>query len=347
MDTAQKFIFDTDFEVEAKRVLLEIKQEVEVEGKAEVEVAAPTFTEEEVNTARTEGFNAGKEEGIREAANATEQRVLETLKALSQQTEQIFHAMDELNTTAIRNAMSVGASIVHKLFPHLNERHADAEVEALIDTVIKQVISDPTIRVHVNEKLSEAVKERFTAMAAEIGHGNKVEVIADSTLPEGNCRLEWESGGASRDSAGMWRDVEEILERNLGGDWKALKEVSDAIAAEKAAPLEPVAKQNDTPNLEPDQEEQSAAVPELAVEEIAVPELAAEEVTAEEVTAEEITAEEIAAEKVTPEEIDGEEVTGEENPEITPEEISSEIETSENDPSITDDTPEGQGDENG
>jgi flagellar assembly protein FliH len=337
MDTAQKYIFDTDFEEEAKRILLEIKQEAKAEAKSEVEETAPTFTEEDVNTARTEGFNAGKEEGIREAANATEQRVLDTLKALSQQTEQIFHTMEESNSTAIRNAMSVGASIVHKLFPHLNERHAGTEVEALIDTVIKQVISDPTIRVHVNAGLSDVVKKRIAQTAAEIGHADKVDVIADSTIPEGNCRLEWESGGATRDAAGMWRDVDEILERNLSGNWKALKEVADAIAAEKAATPEPLAEQSDTTSIEPDQEEQLATVPEVA----------AEEVTEEKVTEEEVAEEEIAAEEIAAEEIAAEEVTVEDNPEITPEENSSGPETSENDPSITDDTPEGQGDENG
>ena len=334
MSTAQKYIFDTDFEEEAKRVLLEIKQETEAEAKSEIEEPDPTFTEAEVNTARTEGFNAGKEEGIREAANATEQRVLETLKALSQQTEQIFHSMEDVNTTAIRNAMSVGASIVHKLFPHLNERHADTEVQALIDTVIKQVISDPTIRVHVNEGLFEVVKERCVPMAAKIGHGDKVEVIADSTLPEGNCRLEWESGGAARDAAGIWRDVDEILERNLGGNWKALKEVAESIAAEKAAALEPVAEQTDSPGLDPDQGEQPTPTSEITTEE---PKITTEEpkITTEEPK---MTTEEGAVEDtpgIVPE------------AETTPEKGSSESETSENDAPITDDTPEGQGDENG
>jgi flagellar biosynthesis/type III secretory pathway protein FliH len=317
MNTAQKYIFDTDFEEEAKQILLEIKQEAEAEANAKIEEPDPTFTEAELHTARTEGFNAGKEEGIREAAGATEQRILETLKALSQQTEQIFHGMEDLNTTAIQNAMSVGASIVRKLFPHLNERHAETEVEALIDTVIKQVISDPKIQVHVNAGLFDAVKNRLSPTAEQIGHGKKVEIIADSTLPEGNCRIEWESGGAARDAAGVWRDVDEILERNLGGTWKSLKEVADSIAEEKAVISEPITEQASDAKSEPSRTEELVAAPENAVEEVAAEEAAVEEVIAES--------------------------TPEVTQEVIPEEDASGPETPETDVPKSDDTPEGQG----
>lgn len=338
MDTAQKFFFNTDFEEEAKRVLLEIKQESETEAEALSEVAevVPTFTEEEVNAARKEGFNQGKEEGIREAANATEQRVLETLNVLSQQTEQIFHGMDEVNVSAIRNAMSVGASIVQKLFPHLSVRHAGTEVEAFIETVINQVISNPKIRVHVNVDLFEAVNERFSAMIAGTGHGNKIDVIADSTIPEGNCKIEWESGGSSRDATSMWREIDAILERNLEGDWKALKEVADAIAEEKLAALVAAAEQSDDTNLEPAEEDQpEPEAPEVAPEE--VPKAVLEEVIEEAAVETPIETQEEILESITKDTL-----------EDTPGAETAETETPETDDSpITDDTPEGQGNENG
>ena len=232
MSTAQKFFFNTDFEEEAKQVLLEIQHEAEVETHVEEEEAAPTFSEEELQAAKAEGFEQGKEEGIREAAAATEQRVLETLNSLNQQTQKIFQEMEDVNATAIQNAMSIGASIVKKLFPYLNQRQAMNEVEELIQTTIQQVISEPEIRIRVNSGLYEAINERFLPIISNMGHDNKMKLISDNEMPEGNCQIEWESGGASRDTTSMWQEIDDILQRNLGENWTTLKQVSDAIAKE-------------------------------------------------------------------------------------------------------------------
>lgn len=244
MSTAQKFFFNTDFEEEAKQVLLEIQHEAEVETHVEEEEAAPTFSEEELQAAKAEGFEQGKEEGIREAATATEQRILETLNTLSQQTQKIFQEMDGVNTTATQNAMSIGASIVKKLFPHLNQRQATNEVEGLIQTTIQQVINEPEIRIRVNSGLYEAINERFLPIISKMGHDNKMKLISDNEMPEGNCQIEWESGGASRDATSMWREIDDILQRNLGENWTTLKQVSDAIANEANSQIA----QADTPS---------------------------------------------------------------------------------------------------
>jgi flagellar assembly protein FliH len=248
MSTAQKFFFNTDFEEEAKQVLLEIQHEAEVIAHVEEEEAAPTFSEEELQAAKAESFSQGKEEGIREAATATEQRVLETLNSLNQQTLKIFQEMEDVNVTATQNAMSIGASIVKKLFPYLNQRQATKEVEELIQTTLQQVINEPEIRIRVNSDLYEAINDRLLPMLSKMGHDSKIKLNPDNEMPEGNCQIEWESGGASRDATSMWKEIDDILQRNLGENWTALKQVSDAIEKEAYSEL---AQTDTTPDFAP------------------------------------------------------------------------------------------------
>ena len=70
-----------------------------------------------------------------------------------------------------------------------------------------------------------------------------MELIPDGSIEEGDCQIEWESGGASRNVASMWQEIDEILNRNLGGDWATMQQVSDSIAHEATSS----APQEDTP----------------------------------------------------------------------------------------------------
>jgi flagellar assembly protein FliH len=248
MSTAQKFFFNTDFEQEAKQVLLEIEHESEILASVNEEEAAPTFSEEELIAAKAEGFKQGKEEGSQEAAAATEQRILEVLHSLIQKMQSTVQEIEEANATASQNAMSIGASIVKKIFPYLNQRHATDEVEELIQTTIQQVINEPEIRIYLDPSLYEPINKRFLSKTSNIGHNNKIKLISDIKMPEGNCQIEWESGGAFRDTTSMWQQIDSILQRNLGGNWTTLKQVSDAIAREAEPQVAQAEATSVTPN---------------------------------------------------------------------------------------------------
>ena len=151
--------------------------------------------------------------------------------------------MEDINTVAIQNAVSIGASMVKKLFPHLNARQATDEVEIFIQTTIQQVISSPKLQVRVNSSLFDAINERFSSMTSNVGKDNTMELISDTSIAEGDCEIEWESGGASRNVASMWQEIDEILHRNLGEPWATMQQVSDAITHEATSS----APQEDTP----------------------------------------------------------------------------------------------------
>ena len=66
-----------------------------MEEEEEPEEIIPTFSEEELEQARAEGFEAGKEEGRREAADATEQKLLETIENACTQIGEIYNNQTE------------------------------------------------------------------------------------------------------------------------------------------------------------------------------------------------------------------------------------------------------------
>lgn len=212
MSTVTKFTFDLDFDAPEEPVAAEVEEE-----EAEPEEVIPTFSEEELEQARAEGFEAGKEEGRREAADATEQRLLETVEAACAQLADVYNTQTEANRDIAREMISISTVIAKKMFPDLNARNALGEVERVVQETLKAVTEEPRIQIMVNPELREPLTERLGTMTHRAGFEGKVFVNPDPAMALGDCRIEWSNGAAVRDGEELWEMIEEIIESNLHG----------------------------------------------------------------------------------------------------------------------------------
>jgi flagellar assembly protein FliH len=237
MATVKKFTFDLDFDAPEEPE----KPEIEEVEEEEPEIIVPSFSEEELEQARAEAFEAGKEGGRKEAASATEQRLLEVLESASVQLDSIYSTQGEANHEIGREMISVSTAIAKKMFPDLNARNALGEVERVVQETLKAVTEEPRIQIMVNPELREPLTERLGTMTHRAGFEGKVFVNPDPAMPLGDCRIEWSNGAAVRDADELWTMIEKIIEHNLHGpegdqDEGAETEATDAAAAPEQAP---------------------------------------------------------------------------------------------------------------
>lgn len=231
MSTVRKFTFDLDFDAPVEPV----KPEPEVDEQ-EPEEVIPTFSEEEVEQARTEGFDAGKEEGRREAADATEQKLLETIEQACEKLSDVYNTQTDANRQIGREMISVATAIAKKMFPDLNSRNALGEVERVVQETLKAVTEEPRIQIMVNPELREPLTERLGTMTHRAGFEGKVFVNPDPSMPLGDCRIEWSNGAAVRNVEEMWEMIDKIIDENLhdGLDDASEAEEADASPASEA-----------------------------------------------------------------------------------------------------------------
>ena len=144
MGTVRKFTFDLDFDAPEEPETPEPETDEE-----EPEEEIPTFSEEEVEQARAEGFENGKEEGRREAADATEQKLLETVEAACEKLSDVYNTQTEANREIGREMISVATAIAKKMFPDLNARNALGEVERMVAEILDGIIAEPKVHIFV------------------------------------------------------------------------------------------------------------------------------------------------------------------------------------------------------
>ena len=212
MSTVTKFTFDLDFDAPEEPEVEKVEEE-----EIEPEEIIPTFSEEELEQARAEGFEAGKEEGRREAADATEQKLLETIEAACAKLSDIYNTQTEANRDIAREMISVSTAISKKMFPDLNARNALGEVERVVQETLKAVTEEPRIQIMVNPDLREPLTERLGTMTHRAGFEGKVFVNPDPSMALGDCRIEWSNGAAVRDGEELWEMIDKIIEHNLHG----------------------------------------------------------------------------------------------------------------------------------
>jgi flagellar assembly protein FliH len=67
--------------------------------------------------------------------------------------------------------------------------------------------------VRVNDALLDILRERLDALASGIGFNGRIIAIADPAVAPGDARIEWADGGAERDSARAWADIDAHIAR--------------------------------------------------------------------------------------------------------------------------------------
>ncbi len=221
----KKFLFDTDFGLHDDARLghdsaaIESKETEAAQPVEEIvpePPPPPTFSEEELADARAEGFQAGRDEAIRDMAGAMEQHQANTLDAIDAKMTEFFEAYSRDIEEHNRDAVAVARTIVQKLFPAMNMDKALVEIEHMVVEAMRRTAGSPALIIHVAPDLQANIEAKVQDLSVQRGHEGTITVMADKTLEPGDAKVEWEGGAMIRDTQAMWRDIDEIIERNLG-----------------------------------------------------------------------------------------------------------------------------------
>jgi len=218
MTATEKFLFDFDFD---RPAVNDVDIDELSEEKAEdlvPEIIIPTFSEEELNAAREDGFARGKEEGVKETLESIVQQTATALETIIAKIDDIFSLQEDANTTTARDAVNVSTSITRKLFPQFSTLGALDEVERIIRSIMEKMIDEPRLTIMVNDTLLERISSRLDPMMAETGFEGKVIFNGDESLPLSDCRIEWGTGTASRDTTSLWQEIDSLIAKNMSDE---------------------------------------------------------------------------------------------------------------------------------
>lgn len=251
----RKFLFERSFDDPSKLYLPGERRRSEIEAEAAAEAAAraaqetldlsaaleraepaapevrPEFTQAQLDAAREEGYIQGHGAALEEAATAREHYAADALNAIAQGLAGLGAQQAEANKEIAAHAMRMVYAIAQRLLPEHAHAHALDSIEAFVRKVLPLAAGEPRLVVRSHPMIAPDLEARLQEVFVRAGFQGACAVIADYEIQPGDCRLEWDGGGADRDEARIWREIREIVAASFGDvDVEALDRAADAAA---------------------------------------------------------------------------------------------------------------------
>jgi len=248
MPASKKFLFDRSFDPPDIPPVAAVVEELIPE---EPEIVIPTFSEEELAHAREEAFANGREEGVREAAEATEREILQTIQTIDSELTRLISQQKIANGSIFRDSIDVAAGIVRKCFPHLNSDQSMHEIESIVSETLVQVIDEPRVVISIHPDLQQNLSQRLDSITGRVHFEGRISIRPDADIATGDCRIEWSNGGAERNMTDLWQQIDEVVKTNLSSTENGI----DIELREDTDSMSSVISETPTP----DQDEQNSA----------------------------------------------------------------------------------------
>ncbi len=207
MQQAKKFLFKSNFDDAPSN-----------NGRVK---AAQIFTEEDLATARKQGFKEGTAAGRQESEATTESITAIALQTIGKSILDLSVAQSQTRKSNARDATELAKSITRKVLPEISRHGALTEIEAMVCKCLTDHFDEPRIVIRVHDSLLDGLRTCLDTTAANAGFAGKFVLLAEDGLQVTDCRVEWADGGAERDEAHLWQEIEEATQRfisQLGED---------------------------------------------------------------------------------------------------------------------------------
>lgn len=195
MTGPNKYIFDRSFD-DLGRIAHDELPSSSVES---VELTGPNLTQADVELARSEGYRQGLMAGSQASKEALEHHIASIL-------ETIRHTLNTMTYDLEQQSLKSGEALcllIKRLFPHFSQSLAFEEVAAFIEDHCRNTMSGTKMTIKVAPTLVEPLQKRLQAIDKQM-----ISLVPDETLMVGDCKMNWDWGGADRNTKSA---VEEFL----------------------------------------------------------------------------------------------------------------------------------------
>jgi flagellar assembly protein FliH len=204
MQTPRPFLFDKSFDASAAKA-------------AEEKKAAPVFNEQDLAAAKEEAYSQGFMAGKEAAQQETQHRQNQVLGNIQHLFERFTSEAEKIYGRQKQAAFDVAVAIARRMVPEYVKKSGIQEITAAVESGVAEMITEPRLVLRVHETDFDAVSAEVNAMCQRLGYAGKMIILADETLAEKDCRLEWADGGMERSINLTWSEIEQQLARHQGG----------------------------------------------------------------------------------------------------------------------------------
>lgn len=175
----------------------------------EPEVIEPVFDLRQLETAKAASFDEGVTAGRAALLAEDEIRLRQAVEAFLAELEAARDAARLIGEQAAGEIARLLLASLGAVMPMLCASHGDAEICAVVRTVLPALDMEPEISIRMHPRTGPALLAEIERMDPDLAA--RVRLVPTDALPAGDVRIAWQDGTATRDAAALWREVAAIL----------------------------------------------------------------------------------------------------------------------------------------
>ncbi len=190
----------------------------------------PVYTQTEMNDAVSQAQQRGVDDGYAQAHASVEQKLASLSEKIVTGLADAKTREDERVLAAQHLAVDVAAALVRKIMPELARTQSLEAIEQLVRQCMVDRFEEPRLIIRVHDSMVDALLPRLEPLAKAAGFNGAHAVFADAALGASDCRIEWSNGGAERNVARIWSDLDhEVSRLSAGLNGTSLADVANVI----------------------------------------------------------------------------------------------------------------------
>jgi flagellar assembly protein FliH len=205
MAAPAKFMFDMDFSAPDKA-----REKAATQAEIAQKVAAAEAR------AHRDGFAAGQ----REAQAESDRRAALALEEINVAIKNIAGRFASVETRMETEAVDVAVAVARKLCSELIAGEPLTEITGLIRECFSHLVSTPHLVIRINDALYEGARERIEKLAKQSGFEGRLVILAEPTVANGDCKIEWADGGVVLERATIETKINELVGRYMASRGK-------------------------------------------------------------------------------------------------------------------------------
>jgi flagellar assembly protein FliH len=205
MAAPAKFMFDLDFSAPDKA-----REKAATQAEIAQQVAAAEAR------AHRDGFTAGQ----REAKAESDRRAALALEEINVAIKNIASRFAAVETRLETEAVDVAVAAARKLCNELIAAEPLSEISGLIRECFSHLVSTPHLVIRINDALYEGARERIEKLAKQSGFEGRLVILAEPTIANGDCKIEWADGGVVLERAAIEAKINELVGRYMASRGK-------------------------------------------------------------------------------------------------------------------------------
>jgi len=184
---------------------------------------APTAAEiaQKVAAAEAKAYRDGFDAAQREAKVESDRRAALALEEIGIAIKGIASRFAGIETKMETEAVDVAVAVARKLCSELIAAEPLAEITGLVKDCFSHLVSTPHLVVRINDALYEGARERIEQMSRQSGFEGRLVILAEPTIPTGDCKIEWADGGVVLERAAIEAKINELVGRYMASRGQA------------------------------------------------------------------------------------------------------------------------------